>query len=367
MPRPIVASIDRSALAHNLDRVRELAPGAFVWAVVKADAYGHGIAAAAQGFAAADGLALIEIGNAIRLRELGWKKPILLLEGCFSALDWHAAAEHRLNCVIHCDEQLSEFIATPLARRVDVHLKFNTGMNRLGFLPEHARELLERLAPYEGVGSITLMTHFACADEPGGIDEPLRRFQEATRGLPYARSLANSAACFDFTHLAAAAPSPAVGHPDSVRPGIMLYGATPFTHASRSAASLGLAPAMTLRSAIIGVQPLEPGARVGYGGGYTATRRERIGVVACGYADGYPRHAPSGTPVLVDGQRTRLVGRVSMDKITVDLTELPHAQVGTAVELWGKRLAVDEVANAAGTIGYELLTAVAARVPRDVV
>jgi len=368
MPRPIVAVIDRSALAHNLDVVRQLAPRAAVWAVVKADAYGHGIDAAPQGFGNADGLALIEIGNAIRLRELGWKKPILLLEGCFSSLDWHVAAEHRLTCVIHCDEQLSEFEATPLPRKLDVYLKFNTGMNRLGFAIERARDVAARLAMHAGVGDITLMTHFARADEHDGHLEQLRRFNDATAGLPFARSLANSAACFDFGRVGGNGPD----HPDnalrdSVRPGIMLYGATPFSHATRSAASLKLKPAMTLKTAIIGLQNLKPGDRVGYGGTYTASSTERLAVIACGYADGYPRHAGTGTPVLVDGQRTRIVGRVSMDKITVDVTQIPLARVGSAVELWGTQLAVDEVANAAGTIGYELLTAVASRVPRDLI
>lgn len=365
MPRPIVATIDRSALAHNLDIARSLTPGARTWAVVKANAYGHGVLTAADAFRNADGLALIEIENAIRLRESGWKKPILLLEGCFSSLDWHAAAEHRLSVVIHSDEQLSEFEATPLARKLDVFLKFNTGMNRLGFRIGRARDIAARTEMYEGTGEITLMTHFACADEPDGYVDALTRFNEGTAGLPYARSLANSAACFDFSRIAATGPD-ITGRPSWVRPGIMLYGATPFTHASQSAISLKLKPAMTLSTEVIGIQSLKPGERVGYGATYTARRDERIAVIACGYADGYPRHAPSGTPVLVDGQRAPIAGRVSMDKITVDVTDVPLTRVGSQVQLWGDRLAVDEVANAAGTIGYELLTAVADRVPRRV-
>ena len=359
MPRPIVATIDRAALTHNLDLVRHGAPAARIWAVVKADAYGHGIAAAMEAFAGADGLALIEIENAINLRKLGWKKPILLLEGCFSALDWHAAAEHRLSCVIHCDEQLSEFEATPLSRKLDIYLKFNTGMNRLGFRIERARDVAARVAQHAGVGEITLMTHFACADERDGHLEQLRLFNEATTGLPFARSVANSAACFDLDRVLGG-----TGKTDWLRPGIMLYGATPFSHATRSAAALRLKPAMTLTTEIIGVQSLKAGDSVGYGATYVATKAERIAVIACGYADGYPRHAPTGTPVLVNGRRTRLVGRVSMDKITVDITDIPLAQVGSPVELWGTQLAVDEVASAAGTIGYELLTAVTHRVPR---
>lgn len=361
MPRPILATIDTAALAHNLAQARQLTHGARIWAVVKADAYGHGINAAARAFAAADGLALIEIENAIRLRELGWKKPILLLEGCFSDVDWHAAAEHRLTCVVHSDEQLSEFEATPLSRKLDIYLKFNTGMNRLGFRVERARDLAARLMLNVGVGEITLMTHFARADETDGHLEQLRLFNDATAGLPYTRSLANSAACFDFDRVCGGATGTSN---DSARPGIMLYGATPFTHATRSAAALKLKPAMTLTTEIIGVQSLAAGDSVGYGATYTATRAERVAVIACGYADGYPRSAGTGTPVIVDGVRTRLVGRVSMDKITVDVTDIPLARVGSAVELWGAKLAVDEVANAAGTIGYELLTAIAPRVHR---
>ncbi len=365
MPRPIVATIDRTALAHNLALVRENARGTRIWAVMKADAYGHGIKAAADAFADADGLALIEIENAIRLRELGWKKPILLLEGCFSALDWHAAAEHRLGCVIHSDEQLSELEGTPLSRKLDIYLKFNTGMNRLGFRIERARDVAARLALHAGVGEITLMTHFASADEPDGHLDQLRLFNEATAGLPFARSVANSAACFDLDRVLGV--NDEAHRNEWLRPGIMLYGATPFSHATRSAVSLKLKPAMTLSTEIIGVQALKAGDRVGYGATYVASKAERIAVIACGYADGYPRQAATGTPVLVNGHPTRLVGRVSMDKITVDVTDIPLARVGSPVELWGAQLPVDEVANAAGTIGYELLTAVTPRVPRRVV
>ncbi len=369
MPRPLVATIDRAALTHNLEVVRQLTRGARTWAVIKADAYGHGIAAAMQAFSDADGLALIEIENAIRLRELGWKKPILLLEGCYAALDWHAAAEHRLSCVIHSDEQLSEFEATPLARKLDVYLKFNTGMNRLGFRIERARDLTTRVVLNSGVGDITLMTHFAAADERDGHLAQLRAFNDATAGLPFARSLANSAACFDFDRIVSNAGSDdaAGSNSDSVRPGIMLYGATPFSHAIRSAASLKLKPAMSLTTEIIGVQSLKAGEQVGYGATYSASKNERIAVIACGYADGYPRSAGTGTPILVAGQRTRVVGRVSMDKISVDVTDIELARVGTPVELWGTQLPVDEVAAAAGTIGYELLTAVAPRVSRHVI
>ncbi len=362
MPRPISATIHTGAMAHNLAISRAAAPGTKTWAVVKADAYGHGIAAAFQGFSEADGFALIEIENALRLRELGWTNPILLLEGCYDALDWRAAAEHRLSCVVHCEEQLAMLEAATLARKVDVYLKFNSGMNRLGFRLTRLRDITARTLSNASIGEVVLMTHFARADEPEGYIEQLRQFNDAAEGIPLARSVVNSAACFDFERSNGTMGLP--GH--WIRPGIMLYGATPFTHASKSAASLKLSAAMTLSTEIIGMQSLVAGESVGYGATYTAKKAERIAIIACGYADGYPRHAPTGTPVLVGGLRAPLVGRVSMDKITVDVTDVPLARVGTQVELWGQRLAVDEVANAAGTIGYELLTAVAPRVRRSI-
>lgn len=237
----------------------------------------------------------------------------------------------------------------PSAQGFDAYLKVNTGMNRLGFAPAATAQALERLRAC--VRKVTLMTHFATADGPEGIQEATRRFEAATAGVKLPRSLANSAAI--FAHPAS--------HADTVRLGIGLYGATPF--GDRSAGSLGLAPAMTLEGALIAVQELSVGECVGYGATYRAARACRVGVVACGYADGYPRHAPSGSPVLVEGVRATTVGRVSMDMIVVDLATVPAARVGSRVTLWGRGLPVDEVAAAAGTVGYELLCALAARVP----
>lgn len=236
-------------------------------------------------------------------------------------------------------------------RPIDFWFKVNTGMNRLGFPLARLRACLERLERTGVAGSITLMTHFANADLPHGVEEEMHLFNEATRGIALPRSLANSAAIF-------AHPD---AHADIVRQGITLYGASPF--ADRVAMSLGLRPAMTFSSEIIAVQELKTGDRVGYGGDWVCEAPMRIGVVACGYADGYPRHAPSGTPILVGGGRTKTVGRVSMDMLTVDLRPVPHAAVGTPVVMWGEGIPVDEVAMAAGTVGYELLCAVAPRVP----
>jgi alanine racemase len=354
MPRPLVAIIDILALQANLAVAKKRAPDSRILAVVKANAYGHGLARAMRGFAAADGLGLIELDGAVRLREMGWQKPILLLEGFFESADLPTVIEHRLDVVIHCMEQVEMLEYAGIASPIDVHLKMNSGMNRLGFKPEAFRAAHARLRALDCVRNIALMTHFANADNSANpalpLSEQMRRFSSVTEGLPGMRSLSNSAA--DLQHPEVAA--------DWVRPGIMLYGGSP---GERSAAEFGLLPGMTLKSGIIGVQTIGPGDAVGYGSLFIADKPMRIGVVACGYADGYPRHAPTGTPILVDGVRTRIVGRVSMDMMMVDLTPVAHAGFGSSVTLWGEDLPIDEVAHAAGTIGYELMCALAQRVP----
>jgi alanine racemase len=344
-------------MQHNLARARACAPGAKVWAVVKANAYGHGLERGMRGFAAADGLALIETENAARLRELGWTKPILLLEGFFDSSDIPLLAEHNINSAVHSIEQIKMLEYTKLYRPIDVHLKMNTGMNRLGFRPDEYAAAYARLAAIPGIRSITMMTHFANADELEhprlSIGEQVRRFRQGAEGLSAPKSLSNSGGVLHQEQLARELQN------DWVRPGIMLYGGTP---GGKSAAEYGLRPAMTLSSEIIGIQQLQAGDSVGYGSRFEATGPMTVGVVACGYADGYPRHAPHGTPVLVDGVRTSLIGRVSMDMMTVDLTPVANARVGSKVTLWGDGLPIDEVAHAAGTIGYELMCAVAPRV-----
>jgi alanine racemase len=353
MPRPLVATIDIAALQCNLAIAKNCAPHSKIWAVVKANAYGHGLARAIRGFAAADGLGLIELDGAVRLREMGWQKPILLLEGFFEPVDLQTVVDYRLETVVHCIEQIDMLEQAWLASSIDVHLKMNSGMNRLGFKPDAFRAAHARLRAIEAVRTITLMTHFANADDPANaalsLSEQVRRFNTATEGMAGQRSLSNSAA--DLMHPEVAA--------DWVRPGIMLYGGTPGV---KPAAEFGLRPAMTLSSAIIGIQHIAAGDAIGYGSRFIAEKPMRIGVVACGYADGYPRHAPNGTPVIVDGVKTGIVGRVSMDMIMVDLTTIPAARVGSAVTLWGEGLPIDEVAHAAGTIGYELMCALAPRV-----
>lgn len=354
MPRPLVAIVDIAALRANLAIAKRCAPGSKLLAVVKANAYGHGLARAIRGFAAADGLGLIELDGAVQLREMGWQKPILLLEGFFEPADLPTVIDHRLDIVVHCIEQIEMLERAAIASPIDVYLKMNSGMNRLGFKPEAFCAAHARLRALGCVRNIALMTHFANADNAAHpalpLSEQMRRFGSVTEGLPGMRSLSNSAA--DLQHPEAAA--------DWVRPGIMLYGGSP---GDQSAAEFDLLPGMTLKSAIIGVQDVASGDAVGYGSLFIADRPMRIGVVACGYADGYPRHAPTGTPILVDGVRTRIVGRVSMDMMMVDLTPVPNAGLGSPVILWGEALPIDEVAHAAGTIGYELMCGVAQRVP----
>jgi alanine racemase len=358
MPRPIEALIHRDALAHNLARARELALGARVWAVVKANAYGHGIERVFAALRAADGFALLDLGEAERVRALGWRGPVLLLEGCFEPRDLELCSRLNLWHTVHRDAQIDWLAAHKTEQPHRVFLKLNSGMNRLGFTPQGFRAAWARLNALPQVDEISLMTHFSDADGAGGVKTQLALFERAADGLPGERSLANSAALLRHAHATAA---------DWVRPGIMVYGGAP-DHPLHNAAHWQLRPTMTLRSQIIGEQQLRAGDTVGYGSTFVADRPLRIGVVACGYADGYPRHAASGTPVLVNGARTRTVGRVSMDMITVDLSELGNAGVGNEVTLWGQGpqgslLPIDAVAHAAGTVGYELMCALAPRVP----
>ena len=366
MPRPIQALIHTDALVHNLSQVRARAQDAKVWAVVKANAYGHGIARAFEGLRGADGFALLDLAEAEALRGLGWRGPILLLEGVFEARDLELCSRLSLWHVVHSDEQIAWLAAHKTHMPHRVFLKVNTGMNRLGFSPLAARGAWARLNALPQVDEVSWMTHFANADGADGADsaasvaQVLACFAQASADLGGERSVANSAALMRHG-------SDAAVRADWVRSGIALYGGAA-DHPAHDSAHWNLRPAMTLRSRVLATQSLQAGERVGYGGSFVADAAMRIGVVACGYADGYPRHARTGTPVLVDGQRTRVVGRVSMDMITVDLGALPSAGVGSDVTLWGQGpgaavLPIDEVAHSAGTVGYELMCALAARVP----
>ena len=351
MPRPIQARIDLSALEHNLQVARR-ATSARIMAVIKAAAYGHGLLPAAEALDAADGFALLDLHEAVQLREAGFRQTILLLEGFFTPDDLPLVAEHDLACVIHSPHQIAMLGNYPRRGGLHVWLKVNSGMNRLGFAPRDVSSVMEKLKSHPAVRDITLMTHFSHADEAAGVAAQLEVFNTVAASYHVARSLANSAALLRYP----------AAHADWVRPGIMLYGASPFT--DNTAQQLDLRPVMTLQSRIISVRELEMGERIGYGGVFRAEAHMRVGVVACGYADGYPRHAPSaGTPVLVEGQRTCILGRVSMDMLSVDLSALSVADIGSRVTLWGEGMPVEEVAQAADTISYELMCALTARVP----
>ena len=355
MPRATRITIDPSALLQNLQRVRALAPASRVWAVVKADAYGHGLDGLLPSLSQADGLALVEFDRAWQLRQRGWAKPVMMLEGAFDLADTRLAADLSLDLTVHEPRQVEWLKQLDSNSRIAVHLKLNSGMNRLGFTAEDYPRVFSEIRALPQVKSITLMTHFANADVAGGATGALALFERTTQHLDGERSLCNSAAIFDLPE----------AHRDWVRPGIMLYGASPFS--DRGAQALGLRPVMAFESRVIAIQHLKPGATVGYGSTFVADRAMTVGIVACGYADGYPRHAPTGTPIAVNGVRTRTIGRVSMDMLAVDLEPVTHAQVGSAVELWGGLVPVDEVAASAGTIGYELTCAIAPRVERRMV
>jgi alanine racemase len=353
---PLCAFIDLAALRANFALFRRAAPHAKILAVVKANAYGHGVLPVVRALTAADGFAVARLEEAIELREAGVARRIVLLEGVFSAAQLRVARAHHVDLVLHHSSQLDLLDAEPEGDE-DLWIKVDTGMNRLGFAPEQVSEVHTRLRALPRMPSnIRLMTHFACADDDAAMTmRQCQRFSiaqgvwaRAGGGSPEA-TLANSAGVLLWPD----------SHADWIRPGIGLYGASPC--ASRSAAAFGLAPVMTLQSAVIAVRSVAVGESVGYGATWRAERPARLAIVAAGYADGVPRHLPSGASVLIDGRRAPLVGRVSMDMIGVDITDSPQADVGSTVVLWGRGLPVNEVAAAAGTIAYELLCGVGRR------
>ncbi len=351
--RPAQALIDLAALRHNYQLARECSGGKAL-AVVKADAYGHGAVPCAQALQAeADGFAVACIEEALELRAAGITQPILLLEGFFEASELALIDQHQLWCVVHSLWQLDAIEQARLSRPLRVWLKLDSGMHRVGLFPEQYQAAYQRLQASGKVDKIVLMSHFARADELdcARTEEQLAVFNAAREGLQAEVSLRNSPAILGWPQV----PS------DWVRPGIMLYGATPFEQTQALAAQLK--PVMTLQSKIISVRELPTGEPVGYAARFVAERPTRVGVVAMGYADGYPRHAPTGTPVAVDGQLTRIIGRVSMDMLTVDLTDLPQAGLGSRVELWGAQVLASDVATQAQTIPYQIFCNLR-RVPR---
>jgi alanine racemase len=353
----IRAVVDTAALRHNLGRVRELAPRSRVLAVIKANAYGHGSVPSAVALAGADGFAVARLEEAVALRAAGLRHRIVLLEGVFGMDALRQAAHHGLDLCVHEPEQLSMLDAWRGDHEFSAWLKVDTGMNRLGFKPAQFPRALARLSACAAVAKpLTLVTHLASADDRDDATtrEQLDLFGRLTEGVPGERSIANSAGTLGWEAARA----------DWVRPGLMLYGVSPFADSTGEA--LGLRPAMRLETTVIAVKDVEAGERVGYGGTWTAPRRSRLAVAAVGYGDGYPRNTGAGTPVLVNDQQAALVGRVSMDMITIDVTHLPRVLVGDPVVLWGGGVPVEQVARAAGTIPYELICGVSQRVHLDV-
>ncbi|MBS0366156.1 MAG: alanine racemase [Proteobacteria bacterium] len=354
MSRLIRAVINTQALRHNLRIIRQRAAGARVMAVVKANAYGHGLVATALALPGVDAFAVARLEEALALRAAGVMTPIVLLEGVFTAEQLQESARHGLELVVHDALQIELLERMSGAHRFVLWLKIDTGMNRLGFRPAQFAAALARVrslrpAPLE----VRLLTHLACADarDNAMTQRQLALFRDAIRGLTRPVSIANSAGLFGTLPLQC----------DWVRPGLALYGASPF--ADCDAAALDLRPVMTLTSSVIAVRDVARGETVGYGAAWQAGRDSRIAIVAAGYGDGIPRNLAEGTPVLINGQRAPLAGRVSMDMIGVDVTGLEQVQVGTPAVLWGEGLPVEEVARHAGTIPYELLCSVSQRVP----
>jgi alanine racemase len=356
MMRLIRARIDSAALRANLQVVRACAPGRRVMAVVKANAYGHGLVGTALALADADAFAVARLEEAVALREAGLKRRVVLLEGVFNNAQLQEAARLDLDLVVHQDLQLALLENDTGEQRLRLWLKVDTGMNRLGFRPEQfaaAWQRLSHLVP--AARELRVLTHLAGADEEDGCftAEQLARLRPLVEGLGVELSIANSAAIL---------AQPAT-HADWVRPGLALYGLSPFP--GRRGSHFGLRPAMTLESTVIAVRDLPAGERVGYGGSWRAPRAARLAIIAAGYGDGLLRSLGNGAPVMIAGQRAPLVGNVSMDMIAADVSGLPGVAVGDRVELWGAALPVEELAAAGGTIPYELVCSVSQRVPLE--
>lgn len=352
MGRILVASISKKALQHNLKCVRSAAPQAKVIAMVKANGYGHGLIEVSKALSDVDALGVACIEEAILMRRAGIKTDIFVMEGFFTKEELPAVEAHNLTLVVHSDYQFELLKDKTFSNKIRVWIKLNCGMNRLGYPIQRAKEAYQLLAHNNSLEIVGFMGHFAQADEKSNpvSFEQYKAFVKATQGLPGARSMANSAGILGWQ----------LSHCDYVRPGLMLYGASPFP--GTTGRDFGLIPAMELSSQIIAIQDLMPGDKVGYGGTYTCDKPTRIGIVAVGYGDGYPWHASNDTPVSINGQRAGLVGRVSMDMIAVDITNIPEARIGDRAVLWGGDLPVEQVAKYSGTIAYELFCRLTERV-----
>jgi alanine racemase len=351
--RPLKATINHQALLSNLNCVKRIADKSKVMAVLKANAYGHSLLNVAKTLRTSDGFAVLSIDEAVLLKENFPNHTVLLLEGFFDKAEVNVASKLGINVTIHNQRQIDFIDKVKPVIPINIHLKINTGMNRLGFMPAEINYLLESLASNPFIGDIVLMTHFSTADEELGVEKQLTVFNAIADNYNYPASVANSASIIRYPE----------SNLDWVRPGIMLYGLSPFI--DKSGIDIGLIPAMSLTSEIIAVQEIKAGDSVGYGLDFKSDKSMRIGIVACGYADGYPRHARKGTPVAIDGHLSTLIGRVSMDMLYVDISQIPQANIGSKVELWGEQVTADLVAQFSDTVGYELICAVSAskRVP----
>ncbi|EKT63666.1 alanine racemase [Providencia burhodogranariea] len=351
MPRPISAVIHLQNFHHNLSIVREHVGLSKIWSVMKADAYGHGIEQVWQALAETDGFAVLDLHEAILLRERGWQGPILLLEGFFQPEDLDIIIQYQLTTALHSTWQLDAIDKMKSNSTIPVYVKLNSGMNRLGFKSCEYAQVITRLKSMPNINAITLMTHFANSDIAMGTDVPHQMFKQFIDGsLPLCAANSGATLWCPETHY------------DWVRSGVILYGASP-SGKWRDIANKNLKATMTLQSQIIAIHDIKANESIGYGSKFTASKSMRIATVACGYADGYPRHAPTGTPVWLNGVRCALLGTVSMDMLTIDISGIPIVEIGDIVELWGQNLPIDDVAEVAGTIGYELMCALAKRVP----
>jgi len=360
-----VAVINSQALHHNLDRARAAAPGCRILAVIKANAYGHGLVSVAQGLSGADGFAVARLEEAVELRAAGIQHPIVVLAGFCTAAQARIAVQQRLDMVVHTEEQVCLLESEAYSDPLSVWLKIDTGMGRLGVAPGAVREVLERLGAAGTVAPrIRLMTHLACAEDQASdvTRRQLACFAQAIGSWPGDVSIANSAAILRCPGALAAGSPVHYGGENWVRPGLMLYGASPVP--GLSAADFGLRPVMSFETRLIAIRSVRRGDRIGYGGVWQADSDGLVGIAAAGYADGYPRRLGNGTPVKVNGVRVPLAGRVSMDLLAVDLTGCPGARIGNRVILWGEDPGSDEIAQLAGTIPYELMAGVTQRVGR---
>jgi len=348
MPRPITCTIFPQNIAYNLQILKQKLLTAKIFAVLKANAYGHGIDNIYSGLKEADGIAVLDLQEAVKIRELGWNKPLLLLEGFFNYSDLHIVKKYGLITTVHSQKQIQ--MLDKFNADVDIYLKVNTGMNRLGFDSQIYLDIYSQIKSKAWLNSLTHMTHFAQADEINGINEQLNLFNLLTKDLPEPKSSSNSGAILWHKN----------AHFDWVRAGISLYGASPSGNYA-DIKTLNLKSCMNFETEIISIQNIKKGNTVGYGARFVAQYDMKIAILACGYADGYPRHAPDGTPIIIKGIQTVLVGKVSMDMITVDITNI-DAKIGDKAQMWGDLLPIDEVAKFCGTIGYELMCAIAPRV-----